>query len=344
MTIGSTCRSWARWLSFPLVLCFVTAAVEAPYAQAAEPEVDVEALIKRGNELRTKGKDFEAYHYFRRAYDTRSTPRTAGQLGLVEFALERWVDAELHLQEALASSNDPWVKENNDIFLSSLATVRTHLGDLDIRGGPPGALVTVGSLPAVELPLPRPLRVAAGHVAVYVTVGSKVLTASKAFVRAGSSTILQLPDAPGDAPAHEPILQLAPPGKMAGPQDRATVTTEPSPPRAAAPGEGLRLAGWLVGTLGLAAVGTGIYASFRVKELESDYANPTNADRRPALETQGTNMERLQYASYALGAVALGLGAFLYYKGYQRKERRVAIDVEVTQGFGLALLLEGRAW
>ena len=69
----------------------------------------VEDLIRKGNELRTKGEDQYALPLFQKAYDLERSPRTAAQLGLVEAALGYWLASERHLQEALTSTRNPWL-------------------------------------------------------------------------------------------------------------------------------------------------------------------------------------------------------------------------------------------
>lgn len=328
------------WLA---MACFAwSSALSAVEAAAAEPNVDVEALIKRGNELRGQGKDFEAFHYYRRAYDSAPSPRTAGQLGLVEFALERWVDAEQHFLEALAASNDAWVKKNNDIFLSSLATVRTHIGELDIRGGPPGASVTIGSLPVGELPISRPVRVAAGHVSVGISTGNQPPVQFSAFIRAGSSTILQLPSQVFASPPEE---KRETPASSANGSPNVMVPVSapaPTPPtKKTSPGSGMRVAGFITATVGVAAVAGGIWAGLRVKDLEREYSDPANADRLADLESEGKKMERWQLAGYGLGAVALGAASYMLYLGYRDRAEGVALDVDVLNGSGFAVALRG---
>ena len=70
-------------------------------AQAAEPTAD--DLIVRGLELRRAAKPGEALELFQRAHALAPSPRTMGQIGLVEASLEHWLDAETHLTASLAT-------------------------------------------------------------------------------------------------------------------------------------------------------------------------------------------------------------------------------------------------
>src|SRR5438128_2093383 len=105
---------------------------------AAEDE-----LIRRGIELRRRREDEAAFPLFQKAYERHHSPRAAAQIGLDELALGRWIDAERHLQEALGSSSDSWIRKNQNTLRDSLERVRAQLGELEILGGPVGAEVLV---------------------------------------------------------------------------------------------------------------------------------------------------------------------------------------------------------
>ena len=130
---------------------------------------EAEALIRQGLELRQQGRDAPALPLFQKAYDLAATPRTAGQLGCGEMALGYWLDAEQHLNEALAAPDDSWVAKNTGVLKSALARVQSNLADVAIAGGPAGAKVLVNRRVVGTLPLGHPVRVAKGKVDVEVT-------------------------------------------------------------------------------------------------------------------------------------------------------------------------------
>ena len=71
------------------------------------------ALIAKGNALRMAGDDVGSLPLLpQQAYQINPGPRTAVHLGMAEYAVGRWADADLHLTEALKSRDDPWVKKN----------------------------------------------------------------------------------------------------------------------------------------------------------------------------------------------------------------------------------------
>jgi hypothetical protein len=112
---------------------------------------DPEALIRQGIELRKTGEDARAEGYFRRAYELAVTPRTAAQLGLVELAVEDYVHAQDHLEEALGYQ-DAWILEHLTALKTSRDFARRHLFQIEITGAPPNATVTL------EGRSPRPFR------------------------------------------------------------------------------------------------------------------------------------------------------------------------------------------
>ena len=137
----------------------------AARAQSQDPEV----FIKEGNRLRAERNPAAAYEAFMKAYSIARTPRTAAQLGLCEFDLRHWVEAERRLDEALSSSGHPWLESNRKVLSQALADVRGHLGRVQISGSPAGAEVAVAGATAGRLPLSSPVRVAEGEVEVSVT-------------------------------------------------------------------------------------------------------------------------------------------------------------------------------
>lgn len=129
---------------------------------------DAEALIKRGVELRKKGRDREALGDFQRALVIQATPRAYAQVGLAEQALGLWVSSEGHLARALQEGRDPWVVRNRAVLESAIATVGGHLGTVEVWGEPEGAEVFINGHPAGKFPDPKPVRVVAGECSVEV--------------------------------------------------------------------------------------------------------------------------------------------------------------------------------
>jgi hypothetical protein len=151
------------WISLALVSLLEISA--EPLRAAGE---DVDAIVKRGVDLRKEGKDREALAEFQRAAKIARTPRVAGQIGLAEMALGTWLPAEEHLREALDHADDAWVRKNRTILEKALATMATHLGALDIWGTPEGAEVIADGRLVGTLPFAKPVRLTAGVVTVTI--------------------------------------------------------------------------------------------------------------------------------------------------------------------------------
>jgi hypothetical protein len=158
-------------------------------APLAEPNAD--ALIAQGLELRRQGLGTAALPLFQRAHTLAPSPRTAGQLGLVEASLQRWLDADAHLTRALESPAEAWVSGNRKLLDKALAVARQHIGELVVEG-PEGTHVFVSGRGAKKLPLAEPFRVAEGEVRVSaIAAGFKQLI-QVVHVRGGKRTSLKL--------------------------------------------------------------------------------------------------------------------------------------------------------
>lgn len=155
----------------------LVALLSAPWsvAQATDPAV----LAAEGVRLRREGKDQEALPLFQEALKLQPTPRAFAQVGVCEQAVGLWVAAEEHMIEALKHSEDLWIKKNEAALREALAFVQGKIGSMTIWGTPAGAKVSIDGEPAGRLPLPRPVRVAAGR-RVLVTEAPDFITDTRA--------------------------------------------------------------------------------------------------------------------------------------------------------------------
>ena len=113
---------------------------------------DVEAILKRGVELRRKGRDADALVEFQKAVRIEDSGRTWGQVALAEQALGLWLDANAHIGRALERAQDAWVKKNRRALDTAQQTIRGHLCELEVWGKPAGATVLVDGKPLGKLP------------------------------------------------------------------------------------------------------------------------------------------------------------------------------------------------
>lgn len=181
------------WQVSPAVLAvmFATGCLLASprSALADSTAAEAESLIREGVALRRAQHDVQALPLFQKAYDLVRNPRTAGQLGLCELSLGYWIEAEQHLNEALAIPGNPWVEKNRASLDSSLKHARDNIGEIAITGAPVGAEVYVNSRTVGRLPLQKPLRLARGVVDVELRAPGYVTSRRSLNVAAETTTL-----------------------------------------------------------------------------------------------------------------------------------------------------------
>lgn len=137
------------------------------HAQESAAAAQASALIDEGVELRRRGDDEAALPRFRAAFELTRSARARAQIALVEQALARWVDAEAHLLEALGS-HEPWIEERRATLEQQLTVIRSHLSQVRLDGGVPGAEVRLNNRPVGALPMTLALWIEPGPVEVVV--------------------------------------------------------------------------------------------------------------------------------------------------------------------------------
>lgn len=167
----------------------------------------------RGLDLRRAGRSEEALILFRRAYEEEPSPRTLGQMGLVESSLQLWIDADTHLGAALATPDDAWVRRNRHFLDQAMVHARDHVGELAITG-PPGTRISVDGKRAGTLPL-TPLRLAEGEVDVSASADGRKPYSVHVSVKGGGRAAISIVLDPVEleAPNHEPqsLISAEPP-------------------------------------------------------------------------------------------------------------------------------------
>ncbi len=221
-------------------------------ALAAEPSAD--ALIEQGLGLRRDGKPEQALEMFRKAHALTPSPRTFGQMGLVETSLKKWVDGEKHLSVSLANPDDRWVAKNRAFLDEALGLCRSHVGDL-VVSGPAGAEVFVGGQSVGTLPAVPALRLAEGTVTVSASApGSKPFEQAVA-IRPGARSALVIALDPIDA---TPVAVTSP-AVAAAPAPAPLIATAPPTQSESSPSSWHTWAGISLAVAGAAALGWGIY-------------------------------------------------------------------------------------
>src|SRR5262245_23791960 len=235
----------------------------------AGDSAEAEALIRQGVELRSQKKDERALPLFEKAYQISRSPRTAGQLGLVEMALGYFVDAEKYLGEAVSSPDHPWVAKNLTTLKAQLQAARSQIGELYIVGEPAGAEVWVNGKPVGKLPLPAPVRLDKGRADVQVRALGYVSSSDTVVIVGGKredrsyrlqreAVVVAPPPPPMPKPvetkrAAAPVAIASPPpapaatGGSPPAQPAASITATPAAPDQGGDHTNLRPVAWGVG-------------------------------------------------------------------------------------------------
>ncbi len=341
---AQTCYSRRRtvpkrvtWIVTLLIVAFTNTSRHA--GAAGDP---AELLIRQGVELRKKGKDAEAVERFQQAYDLAHTARAAAQLGLCEQALERWVDADAHLAEALASS-DPWIERKRTILEQSLNEVRSRLATVTVTGAPEGAVVRINEQVAGVLPSAIPMRIVAGKAIISVTAAGHRRKQIERVVNAGESVAIEVTLESDPALVGQTPQQQSPAGEDATPSTPALPAhTDHSS------GRGLRIGAYAAWGVSVLALGLGIHGHLQRESAASDFASPDNAcDKANGVILGGTRCEAYadQFDSggtrMVIGYVSAGVLAGAGLTMWLLARPEAPSDETTTAHFGCVPLLAG---
>jgi hypothetical protein len=290
-----------------LVLFLVTTSASA--ADEATPD----QLIQQGLDRRRDGRPTEALELFQRAHAAAPSPRTFGQMGLVETSLEHWVDADMHLSVALTNPDDPWIHKNRAFLEQALATSKQHIGDLVISG-PSGVEVFVAGRSVGTLPAVPPLHLAEGAVSVSATAAGFQPFDQTIAIRAGTRTPLTVTLSPIPL---RPVATTTPIAAAATTTPEIGTTASPgSPPRG-------RWHTW-VGT-SLAAIGVGLVAWGAVW-IAVDGNDDCGAVRGASCRT-AYNTKTPGWILAGVGTAALAASGIVLFTGRRSDSSAVAMGI-----------------
>jgi hypothetical protein len=165
---GSITTSWKLGRQARLSLGITALVVATLAAEGENKAADPEELIRQGIDLRRSDRDADALQLFQRAYEIQKVPKALAQIGLAEQALGKWGAADRHLRQAIESIDDAWILKNRAAIDGALKMIGSHVGRLDVRGSPAGADVRLDAELIGQLPLPGPVSVTAGGIAIEV--------------------------------------------------------------------------------------------------------------------------------------------------------------------------------
>jgi len=320
-----TFRARRAWLAAVALLSVLHATPVRADSSAAD------ALIQEGLKLRREGKPEQALERFRHAHELAPSPRTYGQMGLVEATLKRWTEAETHLSVALSNLDDTWVQKNRAFLDQALALCRDHVGDLVVTG-PAGAEVfvagdSVGTLPAVPA-----LRVVEGTVEVTANATGFEPFKKSVGIHPGKRTTVTITMSPVVV-ASPVVTPVEPPAK-----DTTLPPPPPPPPAPPPPPEESHWHTWAgisLAVVGAGAVGFGAYWISIDGDCQGQPGTPANATtcaghQAYATKTWGAGI-------VGVGSAAIVAGAVIFFTRPSPSDTSVAISA----GPG-SLWLQGR--
>jgi hypothetical protein len=300
-----------------LTLSLFSGSAVAAQTDATE---DPEALIRTGVKLRQAGDDVRAEGYFRRAYQVARTPRSATQLGLVEFALNNYADAEIHLSEGM-ESDDAWVGSHRDLLEQTRTKVREHLARVEISGGPPDATVTTGRLGPLKLRDGRVLWLMPGAISLRIEASGYAPETYSVNASIGQTTKVLVA-----LRREQPLASAA-----------AAVTSAADTRAAGSPR--MRTAGLVTAGVGLAAGVAGIFL-YTIGGSKRQSIEKAAAAHTPYDESNG-NWKTYDRAGVGLiiggGTVAItGVALYLIGRNSAAAASEVPVSLFVAPGFALA--------
>jgi hypothetical protein len=297
-------------------------------------------LVRQGVEARRRQDDAGALELFAKAYKLHASPRSAAQMGLAEIALGSWLEAETHLEEALAAGSDPWIRKNHKVLDESLARVLREVGRLDVLGGPAGAEIVIGGEVKGSLPLSTPIHVRTGEVRFELRAPGFQADVRTVHVIAGQlarETIRLAPLAPPSPAIAKATTDASTVHTLAG-NSSAPGTL----PLAADEGRpGLRTLGIVVAGAGFLAAAVGLTFGLKARAAGRDGSNDPVFSQ--AADASGHRYQTWQWIGYGVGVGLLGVGATTYLIGSKRtasasEEARLSISWIPTQSGGLAYI------
>ncbi len=152
--------------------CASLLAASPALAQPAAPcpERAVTQEIDRAIEERRRGREDAGFRRLQGLWERCPSPRTLAQLALAEHGLGRLRDAYVHLRDALARTDDPWIATRQGPLRSVLAEITQRVPRVAPTCTVPGAELRVDGVLVGALPLVTPWVLPRGAVTLEVSV------------------------------------------------------------------------------------------------------------------------------------------------------------------------------
>lgn len=298
------------------------ACAQPPAAAPPPPELSQEAKdeAKRLYEEGQKAVDSlqweKARGLFAKAWRIRQIWQIAASLGQAEFKTHKYRDAAEHLtfvfKEAQAELETPAAQPERKRLREMLEKARAKVGALNITVNPAGAEVLVGGQVVGKAPLPA---------AVFVEPGLVLVEARREGYAAAREERTAVAGQEQSVP-----LALSKVAARGGPATLPPVI----PGSDASPGRRKRVAGFVIGGVGVAgiAVGavTGIMAIVKHGELYANCPGPMcDKPSDPDISSAGRALTYASTAAFAIGIAGLGVGTYLVISSRAETKSSVAL-------------------
>ena len=299
------------------------------FAQTDNERTLAEALFRQGRELMNEGNYDAACPKFAESHRLDPGGGTLLNLAVCHEGQGKLATAWAEFQEALALARADGREDRSELAVQRIAAIEPELARLTVTvpSGSADMVVSVNGTPLGNAAWGAPMPVDAGSVAVEASAPGRRKFAKSIQVSDGDDVVVEVPE----------LVELDE-GKDAG---------APTDSDGAADGEPNHAAAYVVGGLGLAAIGVGSY--FGVQAIQDQ----KEADRlgcddecpnEPAHQAEKSAVFNgwLSTAGIATGLVAVGVAVYLYVDAEAEHAERGSVVVlpnASARGAGLDLVL-----
>lgn len=297
-------RSWITVLPLmllPLMLFLVSADARA------QPSEDARMAFEKGKQLYTAGDLNGALIELERAVELSQSPNARLLVGRCLKELGRKAEAFEVLRRtardaAELAQHDPKYEQTRDAAASLLSAIEPDIGSVVVVLPPSlaGAVVRLGERTLDASQLGSPVAVEPGLVVATAELDGRVRAQKSDHVEGGATiTVLLMP---------------AVAGAQAGGSPGASAKPVPGPTRPTSGGE-VRIAGFVVGSLGLVGLTSFAVAGALVLEsrstLDDECGGHCPDDSHADLISEGRTLQTVANASLGVGAALLSAGVFM---------------------------------
>jgi len=321
----------------------------------ADTKNEARLHFDRAVELVDDGQLEGALVEFQRSYDLTQHFAVLYNIGQVLVSLARPVEAYDAYQRYLAAGGSLVPPLRRIEVEKEMARQKARIATLDVRGLPEGASLRVDGKEMGKAPLAAPLRVGVGKHAIVATAEGYAATTSEITVAGEDYKVVNLVMNKNAVQAPPPAATLATsaasPPPAASPSVGATLAVEtPAAAPVSQPMSKLRIAGIVMGALGVAGLGTGGAFWLLAKSRHDDAlaANDSDRNRAESLQSEAESFVTATNISLIAGGALVGLGVAAFFLGTPKAPAAVGTGAQAyllpSVGVGSAGLSAVGTW